>query len=143
MYAAFLMAMLYLLFFHLSSDAPLRSGGHRPVGLDSGENIQNAIVEEMKRAARGKNLQVRFKLPEEIRSRAFFFATLYYRASYEFLPRRVFVGNDDHVINFPGELMAADQPETADWLRQRDVPAVFWLMSGDERGPALWVDRVP
>ncbi len=144
MYAALLTSLLYLLIFHLSPDAPMRTGGNRPAALANAENLQVKTVAAIADAAEGKNVLLHFQLPaDDWAAHAAFFATLYYRAAYEFYPRRVFVGHDDRVINFPADLKKADQLPDVAWLRQHQVPAVFSFVPGDEHGPDARVYRVP
>ena len=136
--------MLYLLFFHLSPDAPMRAGGNRPAGLEMSENLQTKTVAEMVRAADGKNIQLHLQLPEaDWLSDAPFFTTVYYRAAYKLYPQRVYVGSDDRVINFPSDLKSADQLPGTDWMRQHQVSAVFSFAPGDKTGPGEMVYPVP
>jgi hypothetical protein len=106
--------------------APMRHPGVREPGL---EHIQQQL-DSMDRAigsiANGHDVELHLA-PD---SRAFgkTFSTIYFHTNYFLYPHRLFLGNDDAVVNGESEMFRADVLPSVDWMKNHDVAAVVTLI---------------
>jgi hypothetical protein len=142
-YAVILTGILYLLIFHLSVDAPLRWNGHPPAARAEQHELLNKLNAVMDTVAGGKNVQyhVGDSSTDPI-DHTPFFTTAYFSAVYQQYPARVFIGEDNQIINNDVDLKKADHLPSEAWMREHHVVAVFTLLPGDQFGPQVSIHAI-
>ncbi len=141
-FASLLTAVLYSLLFASASDAPLRHIGQPPASLAAMQSRLDVTDNAIAKAADGHNVLMHFLLsPQQQKNGGNFFSTLYFSSVYALYPKRVYLGNDQEIINNGQQLFAADQLPSDAWLIQHDVPATFSVLV-DKNGPQALIHRV-
>jgi hypothetical protein len=146
-YACLLIALVQLLVFHLDEQSPIRQAGSAAWPQAKAERWLAAMDQTFEGAAdtggTHGNLALHFVGFDANDARQGPLACQYYfRAVYALYPRRVFVGQGDRVINFPNELLAADEVPDDRWLRSHGVTAVMTLhRTGDGASSKIRIVR--
>ena len=127
-YASLLLAMLYLAYLNLATDAPIQQ-------IAAGELHQSSLAQQLAgedksflAVAQGGNLALHFEgFDVDNFRQGLLMSEFYFRAVYTLYPKRVFVGRDDRVVNIAPDLSAADVLPDDLWLRQHGVRGVLNL----------------
>jgi hypothetical protein len=126
-FAFLLAAVLYLMLFYLTSDALSPSGAQtgNPFAGTQAE-IDSALVGER---------SIQFHLGDigaDRQADAIPFTRAYFTAVYLHYPRRVFVGDDNSLVNFPADLLAADHLPSTQWMHDHQVSGLFTIYGGSQ-----------
>jgi hypothetical protein len=143
-YAGIVVALLYLLGFQLSTDAPMYSRSIPPKALSSQTAIFNQIDSVVATAAAGQPVayHVHASPAEWAEKYSSNFLTAFYSLVYTQYPNSVSVGDGSAIINFAADLHRADFVPTDAWLHDHGVATVVTLILGPS-GPHLLIHRVP
>ena len=142
---AMLIAILQLLVYHLSPDAPMRTGGQRPAALERTQQMLTFNDRALATAANGRNVELHFPTGPIRLANAVAFTETYFSGVYSLYPQRVWIGRDDAIINDHAELFAADVPAPVDWLARHNTAAVVTIAppAAAGEGPVVQVQRLP
>jgi hypothetical protein len=136
MYAALLTALLQLVLTHAGDDAPMRASTNSwssSADVEAQLKLADADPNPAEIHFAGSALQP-FSPETAIR-----FARVYYAAQYLRYPHRLLVGKDDQIINNQDQLLAADQLPPTQWMKQRNVSAIYRVYDAGLIGPQMEV----
>ncbi len=121
MYAAFLSGLLYLLFSQAGDGAPLRVQGS--YNAYSGLEGQLKLADADPNPAQLQVLSIQDDADPVVA--AIRVTRVYYLAQYLRYPHRLYVGQDDQIINNQDQLMQAAHLPPGEWMRKHQVHAVY------------------
>jgi hypothetical protein len=126
-FAFLLTGVLYLMLFHLTQNAlsSFTAQTGNPFSHTQ-EEIQSALVGQQ------NILLVLGDPPAAAVNDAKPFMRAYYTAVYLHYPHRVFVGQDNRIVNFENDLLGADALPSPDWMHTHQVSELFVFFGGDQ-----------
>jgi hypothetical protein len=126
-YSALLFGLLQVVYFDIDPESPLRGGGMGKQRNDQQSSVLEAISGDFAKAAGGRPFALHVSIPAKYiagdgkinTSAGNQLAGIYYYTANRIYPRRLYIGEDDRVVNYGRDLLGP--PASVQWLQDHGV----------------------